>query len=302
MIRAMEPATNASCLVYAMVGAVLGAVAGGAVVALATQARNRRRARREAAALHRADVAERNAEIGSMTAGLAHEIRNPLSTIVLNADLAAEEVRESPLPPETREPLERRLGTLARETRRLKDILEDFLRYAGRLRLDRSPVDLRELVEEFADFHLPQALAAGVTQSVEVPPGPTVAEVDADQVKQVLLNLVLNAVQAMQTQPPERSRRLAIRLARGTDPARGPEALITVEDSGPGIDPRRHESIFRPYLTDKPGGTGLGLALARRIADAHGGRLEIDSAPGRGSRFTLRLPLVAPPTPASPSP
>jgi signal transduction histidine kinase len=286
----------------AIVWCALSAVAGGVIVALAMEARNRRRAGRESAAVRRADLAERNAEIGSMTAGLAHEIRNPLSTIVLNADLAAEEVRESALPPESREPLERRLGTLARETRRLKDILEDFLRFAGRLRLDRTPVDLGKLVEEFADFHLPQALAAGVTQSVEVPPGPTVAEIDADHVKQVLLNLVLNAVQAMQAQPADRPRKLTLRLARGVAPGRPPEALLTVEDTGPGIDPRRHESIFRPYLTDKPGGTGLGLALSRRIAEAHGGRLEIDSAPGRGSCFTLRLPLGVPPTPASPSP
>lgn len=246
--------------------------------------------------------AETYAEFAALVGALAHEIRNPLSTIVLNADLAAEEVRESPLPPESREPLERRLGTLARETRRLKDILEDFLRFAGRLRLDRQSTDLRELVEEFADFHLPQALAAGVTQSVDVPPGPTVAEVDADQVKQVLLNLMLNAVQAMQSQPAERPRKLTLRLARSAEPGRPPEARIEVEDTGPGIDSRRHESIFRPYLTDKPGGTGLGLALSRRIAEAHGGRLEVDSAPGRGSRFTLRLPLAAPTTPASPSP
>jgi signal transduction histidine kinase len=280
---------------------VVSAVAGGAIAALAMEARNRRRARRESEAVRRADAAERNAEIGSMTAGLAHEIRNPLSTIVLNADLAAEEVREGPLPPESREPLERRLGTLARETRRLKDILEDFLRFAGRMRPDREPVDLRELAEEFADFHLPQALAAGVTQSVEAPPGPTVAEVDADQVKQVLLNLVMNAVQAMQAQPADRPRKLTLRVARSVEGG-APEARIEVEDTGPGIDPRRHESIFRPYLTDKPGGTGLGLALSRRIAEAHGGRLEVDSSPGRGSRFTLRLPIAAPFTPASPSP
>jgi signal transduction histidine kinase len=289
----MDPAAIVWCLGSAL--------AGGAAVAIAMETRNRRRARREAEATRRADEAERNAEIGSMTAGLAHEIRNPLSTIVMNADLAAEEVRESDLPPSSREPLERRLSTLARETRRLKDILEDFLRFAGRMRLDREPVDLRELVEEFADFHLPQALAAGVTQSVEAPPGPTVAEVDADQVKQVLLNLVMNAVQAMQAQPAERPRKLTLRVSRSADDGT-PEARIEVEDTGPGIDPHRQESIFRPYLTDKPGGTGLGLSLSRRIAEAHGGRLEVDSAPGRGSRFTLCLPLAAPATPASPSP
>jgi signal transduction histidine kinase len=289
----MDPAAIVWCLGSAL--------AGGAAVAIAMETRNRRRARREAEATRRADEAERNAEIGSMTAGLAHEIRNPLSTIVMNADLAAEEVRESDLPPSSREPLERRLSTLARETRRLKDILEDFLRFAGRMRLDREPVDLRELVEEFADFHLPQALAAGVTQSVEAPPGPTVAEVDADQVKQVLLNLVMNAVQAMQAQPAERPRKLTLRVSRSADGGT-PEARIEVEDTGPGIDPHRQESIFRPYLTDKPGGTGLGLSLSRRIAEAHGGRLEVDSAPGRGSRFTLCLPLAAPATPASPSP
>jgi signal transduction histidine kinase len=117
----------------------------------------------------------------------------------------------------------------------------------------------------------------------------------------VLLNLVMNAVQAMQAQPADRPRKLTLRVARSVEGG-APEARIEVEDTGPGIDPRRHESIFRPYLTDKPGGTGLGLALSRRIAEAHGGRLEVDSSPGRGSRFTLRLPIAAPFTPASPSP
>jgi len=281
---------------------LLAALAGASAAAIAMEARNRRRARREAAAIRRAREAERSAEIGSMTAGLAHEIRNPLSTIVMNADLAAEEVRESSLPEATRGPIERRIALLARETRRLRDILEDFLRYAGRMPLERRPTDLRELLEEFADFHLPQSLAAGVRQKVEVPPGPTVADVDPGQVKQVLLNLVLNAVQAMGGPSPERPRELTLRLSRSVPPDRPPEATLEVIDTGPGIDPRRHESIFRPYLTDKPGGTGLGLALARRIAEAHGGRLEVESAPGRGSAFILRLPLAAPVNPANPSP
>jgi signal transduction histidine kinase len=276
-----------------LVGGALGALA----AAFALRARLASRERRAIAAERRAQQAERLAELGSMTSGLAHEIKNPLSTVVLNAQLVGEEITDSELPETTKQRLLRRVDALGREATRLRDILTDFLRFAGRMKLDPAERDLRTLVDELADFFAPQAEQAGVIQRVELPQEPVVASIDAGLVKQAVLNLLINAVQAMSQQPPERPRELMIRVEKGSAPqqpgsAAPPiEARIHVIDTGPGIDPSRHDAIFRPYMTNKPGGTGLGLATTRRIVEEHGGRVQLWSEVGKGSDFTLVLPL-----------
>lgn len=254
------------------------------------------------AAESRAQQAERLAELGSMTSGLAHEIKNPLSTVVLNAQLVGEEIGDSELPDDAKHRLTRRVDALSREANRLRDILTDFLRFAGRLKLDPQPHDVREIVEELADFFLPQSERQGVVQRVEIPSTPLVAKVDEGLLKQAVLNLLINAVQAMADQPPGRHRELILRVervqpaanARAPKDERGaPELRIHVIDTGPGIDATRREAIFRPYMTSKPGGTGLGLATTRRIVEEHGGRVQLWSEVGKGSDFTIVLPLPA---------
>lgn len=295
----MDPLTLA-------VGALVGALVGVAAAAFALRTRLAARNRRAIAAERRAQQAERLAELGSMTSGLAHEIKNPLSTVVLNAQLVAEEIAESDLPEDARGRLLRRVDALGREATRLRDILADFLRFAGRMKLDPSPQDLRSLVEEVADFFLPQSERHGVIQRVELPSDPVVAPIDANLVKQALLNLMLNAVQAMAQQPSgedarPRPRELIVRVERG-DAEGASEARVHVIDTGPGIEAARREAIFRPYMTDKPGGTGLGLATTRRIVEEHGGRIRLWSEPGKGSDFTICLPIATTTaTPASPS-
>lgn len=295
----MDPLTLA-------VGALVGALVGVAAAAFALRTRLAARNRRAIAAERRAQQAERLAELGSMTSGLAHEIKNPLSTVVLNAQLVAEEIAESDLPEDARGRLLRRVDALGREATRLRDILADFLRFAGRMKLDPSPQDLRSLVEEVADFFLPQSERHGVIQRVELPFDPVVAPIDANLVKQALLNLMLNAVQAMAQQPSgedarPRPRELIVRVERG-DAEGASEARVHVIDTGPGIEAARREAIFRPYMTDKPGGTGLGLATTRRIVEEHGGRIRLWSEPGKGSDFTICLPIATTTaTPASPS-
>ncbi len=247
----------------------------------------------------RARDAERLAEIGAMTGGLAHEIKNPLSTVGLNAQLLKEELEEAELPREAGERARRRLETLMREIDRLRGILTDFLTYAGRMKLDAQVRDLRVVVDELSDFFHPQCEQAHVILRSVVPPEPVMANFDIGLIKQALLNLMLNAVQAMAAQhaqehgtPPTGTvGELMLRLE--TDAS---EARIHVIDTGPGIDPARLEEIFRPYVSTKPAGTGLGLPTSRRIIEEHGGRLTVDSAPGKGCDFVIHLPLKPPAT------
>lgn len=237
----------------------------------------------------------RNAEISSMSTGLAHEIKNPLSTVVLNAQLLREEILDSDIEGAARERVSRRVDTLARETARLKDILNDFLRYAGRMQLDRRPTDVAEAVAELVDFFLPQAEQAGVRIVDRMPAGPAVADVDPALLKQALLNLFLNGVQAMESLPPDRPRTLAVSvLPESAEPraSRAARIAIEVQDSGPGLSAEALAQAFEPYFTTKAGGNGLGLATARRIVEAHGGRIEVGNAPGGGARFRIELPAA----------
>jgi signal transduction histidine kinase len=291
--------------------AFLTGLALGALLASLAAARTlRRRALRTLEAERRAQASERLAELGSMTSGLAHEIKNPLSTLNLNAQLLREDILDSPLPEDTRAAVTRRVDALARETLRLKDILSDFLQFAGRMRLDPQPRDLREIVSELVDFFQPQADRAGVLLRVDAPGVPVIARVDTGLLKQALLNLAINAVQAMnpsaQAQPGERRGEMIFRLELDS---MGHEARLSVMDTGPGITESRRATIFRPYASTKPGGSGLGLATTRRIVEEHGGTITLYNGPTGGACFTLRLPLQGPPapsdatiSPASPSP
>lgn len=226
----------------------------------------------------RARDAERLAELGTLTGGLAHEIKNPLSTVQLNLQLLAEDLTpDNPAYPR----IVNRLKTVQKETSRLRDILDDFLRYAGQLELDRQPTDLNELLEELVDFFLPQAQQQRAKVRLRRADQPLVAAVDPRLIKQAVLNLMLNALQAM----PEGGD--LILSASKEDGA----ALIDIIDTGKGIPPEAIDKIFQAYYTSKKGGTGLGLAMTQRIIKEHGGELSVTSEMGKGSDFRLRLPL-----------
>lgn len=261
----------------------------------------RRHVRRVRAAERRARAAERLAEIGAMTGGLAHEIKNPLSTIGLNAQLLAEGVGELPISAEERGRLERRVAVLRREIDRLRGILTDFLQYAGTIRLDPRTSDLNAVVEELADFFLPQAEKHGVRLRSDLAPGPLKAPLDTPQLKQAILNLMLNAVQAMSQGPGDAPatgagvadgapRELILKTARGISPEHRPVVVLHVIDTGPGIPPDTLPRVFEPYFTTRSGGTGLGLPTARRIIEAHGGTIDANSEPGKGTDFIVTLP------------
>lgn len=272
----------------------LGTLGGIAATALAARWSLRRSVQRVRAAEQRARSAERLAELGSMTGGLAHEIKNPLSTIGLNAQLLAEGINDLSIPADEKERLLRRNSALRREVDRLRTILTDFLEYAGELRLDPHPADINPLLDELADFFSPQAEKQGVRLRVDLAPGPLLARIDAAQMKQAVLNLMLNAIQAMGAPDPSnpKPRELILRTSQLSEPDKTRSLRIHVIDTGPGIDPDTQEKIFRPYFTTKSGGTGLGLPTTRRIIDAHQGRITLNSTPGQGTEFVLSLPAI----------
>jgi len=222
--------------------------------------------------------AERLAEIGSLTGGLAHEIKNPLSTVQLNLQLLAEDVTPDN-PAHSR--ISNRLSVVQRETSRLRDILEDFLRYAGRLELERRPVELNQLLEELVDFFAPQAHVQRVQIRLQRSPTPITANVDPRLLKQALLNLMLNALQAMPN-----GGELMLSLKNHNN-----RAVIDVIDTGTGIPADVLPKIFLAYYTTKRGGTGIGLAMTKRIVEEHGGNISLRSDLGKGTNFTIELPL-----------
>jgi signal transduction histidine kinase len=270
---------------------LVGFAAGILVTALAARALTRRHLSRLRGAERRARANERLAEIGAMTGGLAHEIKNPLSTIGLNAQLLAEGIDELDVDSESKGRLSRRVAALRREADRLRGVLSDFLQYAGQLRIDPHPADVNAVVEELADFFIPQAQSQGVRLRQDLARGPLMASIDAPQFKQAVLNLLLNAVQAM-SESPAGARELIIRTERRTDPDKRPFVALHVIDTGPGISDENRKRIFEPYFTTKTGGTGLGLPTARRLIEGHEGRLELHSEPGRGTDFTILLPAL----------
>ena len=228
----------------------------------------------------RARRAEHLAELGTLTGQLAHEIKNPLSTIVLNLQLLEEDL--DPADAATAR-MRNRLRTVQSEAARLRDILDDFLRFAGKIEINRENVELGALLDELADFYTPQAQLAHVLVRVKRADQPLAAKVDPKLVKQAILNLMLNAVQAM-------SAHGGGELILSAHPGRGGQAVIDVIDTGPGVAPKDAQRIFETYYSTKPGGTGLGLAMARRIVEEHGGRLTLASEPGKGACFSLFLP------------
>ncbi|MAI72049.1 MAG: two-component sensor histidine kinase [Rhodopirellula sp.] len=266
-------------------GLVIGVTLGITITLLANRRANRIREDRARLAERRAADAERLAELGSLTSGLAHEIKNPLSTVVLNAQLVEEAIRDLEASEDETAPILRRVDALVREADRLRTILADFLRFAGRFQLDLQPTNLIREIEDVLDFFDPQANAAEVVLRPDLPGHPLVIPIDASLFKQALLNLLINAVHAMEQNPPGHPRELLVRVLEEPN-----TVAVHVIDSGPGVPDDIRERIFHPYVSGTPGGSGLGLPTARRIIEEHGGRISLDVLPGRGSDFALILP------------
>jgi two-component system, NtrC family, sensor histidine kinase HydH len=217
-------------------------------------------------------------EIAALAGGLAHEIKNPLSTIGLNIELLVEDLAGAESPRDRR--MLKKIEVVQRECRRLQSILDDFLKFARVGELHAEACDLNRIVTEFIEFYRPQAAECGIEISPHLAPDLPPVRLDAALFRQVLLNLALNAQQAM---PKGGLLEVQTRFRDGN-------IQLEMIDNGSGMEPRTLEKIFEVFFSTKSGGSGLGLPTVRKIVAAHGGRIEVDSAPGRGTRFSILLP------------
>lgn len=219
------------------------------------------------------------AALAELAGGFIHEIKNHLSTLGLNLQLLAEDFQE-PENQRERRALER-VQRLQGECQRLVDVANDFLRFARIQELNKKPTSLAKIIEEMIDFFTPTAKSANVEiksfVSADLPPVP----LDRELFKQALLNLMLNAEQAM----PEGGE-ITIQAAAETG-----SICLHLIDTGKGIAKEVVGKIFQPFFSTRQGGHGLGLPTTRKIIEAHGGAIEVQSEIGRGTKFTIRLPI-----------
>lgn len=219
-----------------------------------------------------------SAEMAQLAGGLIHEIKNHISTLGLNLELLAEDFQKPKTPRDRK--VHDRIVRLQNECRRLKELSEDFLRFARLRELNVHSESILEIINEMVDFFGPTARFARIEIKTFLPSSLPPVRLDRELFKQALLNLLLNAEQAM----PEGGE-LTL-LARAEDHC----VRLDVIDSGEGMNAESLAKCFEPFHTTKPNGSGLGLPTTRRIVQMHGGRIEVQSEPGKGTQFTIWLP------------
>jgi signal transduction histidine kinase len=222
---------------------------------------------------------ERLAALGQLTAGLAHELRNPLGTMKNSAELLARRLADS-------DAIAVELaGYISSEVDRANSLITKFLQFARPFELQPAPVDLTAVIDKAIAQLERRNPPFDVTFVRNYSPGLPPAALDAELMEQVFVNLLSNAAQAS---PPG---------SVVTVKTRGDGALLeaAVIDRGSGIDPKFREQIFNPFFTTKKDGVGLGLAIVSKIVDEHGGRIAVESEPGQGSIFRVLIPLEIPP-------
>jgi len=233
---------------------------------------------------------DRDVYLAHLAGGLAHEIKNPLSTMAINLALLEEEFTRSartrdPESPELSAREKRcmkRVVTLQREISRLEHIVEDFLTYARGGEINRSPQNLLEIVREVLNFVSTEDDLQEIRHHVEMPSSLPLAILDASAIRRALLNLVVNARQALPM-----GGELIVRVVR-----EGSHVILTITDTGVGMSAEDLEHCFDAYWSTKKNGTGLGLATTRRIIQEHEGTISVVSELGRGTSFKIVLPLV----------
>ncbi len=227
----------------------------------------------------RAQTVEKLAAVGTMTAGLSHEIRNPLNAAALQ--LTVLERRIQRLPRTSQASLLEPLHLVRDEIRRLDHILEDFLQFARPREFVPQSVDVVPVLTKVLDLLEGEAERRGIRVERQLEPVPPIAG-DEERLRQVVMNLALNAMEAI---PSGGWLRI---VSRPTDGERGVEILV--DDSGRGVPVELRDRIFEPFFTTKAKGSGLGLSIVHAIVTQHGGAIAVDDAPEGGARFVLRLP------------
>jgi signal transduction histidine kinase len=220
-------------------------------------------------------------EIAKLAGGLAHEIKNPLSTIRLNMELLAEDLAELETPAGRRSL--KRVEVVRRECGRLQSLLDDFLSYAKVRRLHLEPSDLNHQINDLLDFFAPEAADAGVEIVRYLDPDLPRVMLDREAFRQALLNLIINARQAM----PEGGQ-LVVRTV-----TQGATVAVNLIDTGCGMDDKTLSKMFEAFYSTKPNGSGLGLPTTEKIVAAHGGQIRVQSEIGRGTQITIELPVPA---------
>ncbi|HLY99187.1 MAG TPA: ATP-binding protein [Candidatus Angelobacter sp.] len=235
---------------------------------------------RDAESVHRIEdeieISRRLAAIGRLTSGVAHEVKNPINAIVVHLEVLRQKLQEAD--PDTR----RHMDVIGSEIRRLDRVVQTLVDFTRPVELRLADADLRKLVEDVVTLASPEAAQRQVRIHRETPSAPLPVRIDADLLKQAIVNIVINGAQSM----PEGGN-LYVAAAR-----EGENALITVRDEGPGIPADVRDKIFNLYFTTKKGGSGIGLSVSYRILQLHHGSLEFDSTEGHGSVFSLRIPLA----------
>jgi signal transduction histidine kinase len=220
-------------------------------------------------------TADRLSAISRITGGVAHEVKNPLNAILMHVELARMKLarEDTDIAPQ--------MEIISREILRLDRVVKTFLDFTRPVELHPVEVPLDSFVREIVDLAAPQAGAAGIRVTVNADTDAANIRVDEDLMKQAILNVVVNAIQAM-----PQGGELRIECA-----VRDEEAEIRISDTGVGIPPELRDKIFRLYYTTKPEGSGIGLAMTFRIVQLHDGAIDFTSEPGKGTTFVLRLPV-----------
>jgi len=279
-----NPLYRSNQLAEILMFVTVGTVAGALIDRIRREREEHRRTARELEAAYRQlqttferlRLVDRLSALGALSAGVAHEIKNPLGSI-----LGSIEILESRIPPgdDRREFVE----ILEKEIRRLSRIVSSQLDLVRPARPERGPHDLGEVARSVVELARKQADRQRVSLTLEVADGLPTVMIDGQLCRQAILNLVLNSLQAL----PEGGR-VVVRVDRV-----GERLRVSVEDDGPGLGEEALRRAFEPFFTTKDGGTGLGLSIAFQIADSHGGDLRGENRPGGGARFVLEIPLAA---------
>jgi len=221
---------------------------------------------------------ERMAAIGRIAAMVGHDLRNPQQGIINHVSIARERLKA--LPEGAGNRALQNLDAIARQVKYMDKIVSDLQDYARPLKPNLAPTDIRQLIDTtLSTTNIPENIELSSAIPVDFPD----VMVDPDLMRRVLTNLITNAVQAM----PERGK-LIIRAEK-----KDKDALVSVEDTGIGISEENMAKLFQPLFTTKARGQGLGLAVCKRLVEAHCGIISVESQVGRGSTFTIRIPIVS---------
>jgi nitrogen-specific signal transduction histidine kinase len=237
--------------------------------------------------------AERLAALGQLSAGLAHEIRNPLAVIKGSAEMLNQKVADS-------QPLVVELaGYISSEVNRLNALVVRFLDFARPSKLELHPENIAEIVGRALESASASFPNSKVKIEKEYAPGLPEIQADRQFCEQVFVNLITNAFQAMGVNadssngPPDENHPPTLRLSIAPETANGePGVCVSVEDSGPGVPPELREQIFNPFFTSKKDGVGLGLSIVAKIVDDHRGTIRLEESVAGGARFRVFLPAV----------